>query len=126
MAAGPARRDAPWSSVRSSRRPPSHDRLASPNVRRFRMTETLTTTPEARAEREARMRERVEEIYEEVTDGLTRSLRMAELVYAAAERHPDLLPSRAAIDAERELLQKDKEGLEIDQGVFLAHVLAHP
>jgi (3,5-dihydroxyphenyl)acetyl-CoA 1,2-dioxygenase len=90
------------------------------------MTETLTTTPEARAEREARMRERVEEIYEEVTDGLTRSLRMAELVYAAAERHPDLLPSRAAIDAERELLQKDKQGLEIDQGVFLAHVLAHP
>ena len=51
---------------------------------------------------------------------------MAELVYAAAERHPDLLPTRAAIDAERELLQKDKQGLEIDQGVFLAHVLAHP
>jgi (3,5-dihydroxyphenyl)acetyl-CoA 1,2-dioxygenase len=90
------------------------------------MTEMLTTTPEARAAREARMRERVEEIYEELTDGLTRSLRMAELVYAAAERHPDLLPSRAAIDAERELLQKDKQGLEIDQGVFLAHVLAHP
>src|SRR4051812_17151770 len=90
------------------------------------MTEMLATSPEARAAREARMRERVEEIYEELTDGLTRSLRMAELVYAAAERHPDLLPSRAAIDAERELLQKDKQGLEIDQGVFLAHVLAHP
>jgi thioesterase DpgC len=51
---------------------------------------------------------------------------MAELVYAGAERWPDLLPSRAAIDAERELLQKDKQGLEIDQGIFLAHVLAHP
>ena len=90
------------------------------------MTEALTTSPEARAAREARIRASVEAIYEELTDGLTRSARMAELVYAAAERHPDLLPSRAAIDAERELLQRDKLGLEIDQGVFLAHVLAHP
>jgi (3,5-dihydroxyphenyl)acetyl-CoA 1,2-dioxygenase len=90
------------------------------------MTEVLTTTAEARAAREARMRAGVEAIYDELTDGRTRSLRMAELVYAAAERHPDLLPTRAAIAAERELLQKDKQGLEIDQGVFLAHVLAHP
>jgi len=86
----------------------------------------LTTTVEARAAREVRMRAEVESIYDEVTDGRTRSLRMAELVYAAAASRPDLLPSRAAIDGERELLQKDKQGLEIDQGVFLAHVLAHP
>ena len=90
------------------------------------MTDVLPTTAEARAAREARMRAGVETIYDEVTDGRTRAVRMAELVYAAAERYPDLLPSRAAIDAERELLQKDKQGLEIDQGVFLAHVLAHP
>jgi (3,5-dihydroxyphenyl)acetyl-CoA 1,2-dioxygenase len=90
------------------------------------MTDVLAGTAEARAAREARMRAGVEAIYDELTDGRTRSLRMAELVYAAADRHPDLLPSRAAIDAERELLQKDKQGLEIDQGVFLAHVLAHP
>jgi (3,5-dihydroxyphenyl)acetyl-CoA 1,2-dioxygenase len=90
------------------------------------MTDVLTATSEARAAREARIRDGVEAIYDELTDGRTRSLRMAELVYAAAERHPDLLPSRAAIDAERELPQKDKQGLEIDQGVFLAHVLAHP
>jgi (3,5-dihydroxyphenyl)acetyl-CoA 1,2-dioxygenase len=90
------------------------------------MTDVLTTTAEARAVREERMRSGVEAIYDELTDGRTRSLRMAELVYAAAERHPDLLPGRVAIDAERELLQKDKQGLEIDQGVFLAHVLAHP
>jgi (3,5-dihydroxyphenyl)acetyl-CoA 1,2-dioxygenase len=90
------------------------------------MADVLTTSPEARAEREALLRSRAAAIYEEVTDGLRRSLRMAELVYAAAERHPALLPSRAAIDAERELPQKDKQGLEIDQGVFFAHVLAHP
>jgi thioesterase DpgC len=90
------------------------------------MADVLTMSPEARAEREARLRSRAAAIYVEATDGLRRSLRMAELVYAAAEHHPDLLPSRAAIDAERELPQKDKQGLEIDQGVFLAHVLAHP
>jgi (3,5-dihydroxyphenyl)acetyl-CoA 1,2-dioxygenase len=90
------------------------------------MADVLLTSPEARAEREARLRDGVEAMYEELTDGLTRSLRMAELVYAGAERWPDLLPTRAAIDAERELLQKDKQGLEIDQGIFLAHVLAHP
>lgn len=90
------------------------------------MADVLTISAEARAERDVRVRASVEAIYEEVTDGLSRSLRMSELVYAAAERHPDLLPRRAAIDAERELRQKDKQGLEIDQGVFLAHVLAHP
>ena len=90
------------------------------------MADTLTTSPEARAERETRLRAEAEAIYDEITDGCTRSLRMAELVYAAAERHPDLLPTRAAIDAERELLQKDKQGLEIEQGIFFAHVLAHP
>jgi thioesterase DpgC len=90
------------------------------------VTDVLIASAAARAARAERIRADVEAIYDELTDGRTRSLRMAELVYAAAERHPDLLPSRAAIDAERELLQKDKQGLEIDQGVFLAHVLAHP
>jgi thioesterase DpgC len=51
---------------------------------------------------------------------------MSELVYAAAARWPDLLPGRVVIDAERELPQGDKQGLEVDQGIFLAHVLAHP
>jgi thioesterase DpgC len=69
------------------------------------MTEMLTTTAEARVAREDRIRADVEAIYDELTDGSTRSLRMAELVYAGAERHPELLPTRSAIDAERELLQ---------------------
>jgi (3,5-dihydroxyphenyl)acetyl-CoA 1,2-dioxygenase len=90
------------------------------------MAELLTTSPEARAQREARLRAEAPAIYEEVTDGLTRAPRMSEVVYAAAARYPDLLPSRAAVDAERELLQKDKQGLEIEQGVFFAHVLADP
>ena len=65
-------------------------------------------------------------IYAGLTDGYRRQLRVSELVYAAAEQFPEQLPSRAAIDEERELLQKDKQGLEISQGIFVAHVLAHP
>jgi (3,5-dihydroxyphenyl)acetyl-CoA 1,2-dioxygenase len=65
-------------------------------------------------------------VYEELTDGLTRPLRLAEVAYGAAERHPGLLPSRAEIEAERTRLQKDKAGLEIAQGDFIAHLLADP
>jgi thioesterase DpgC len=65
-------------------------------------------------------------VYAELTDGLERPLRVAELVYQAADRLPDLLPTRAAIDGERKLLQKDKQGLEIAQGGFVSQVLAHP
>jgi thioesterase DpgC len=63
-------------------------------------------------------------VYEEVTDGLRRPVRVAELVYAAAELRGSALPTRAQIDSERERLQKDKRGLEIAQGDFLARVLA--
>jgi (3,5-dihydroxyphenyl)acetyl-CoA 1,2-dioxygenase len=65
-------------------------------------------------------------VYDELTDGLTRPLRLAELAYAAAERHPGLVPTRAQIDAERTHHQADKAGLEIAQGAFLARVLADP
>jgi thioesterase DpgC len=65
-------------------------------------------------------------IYAGLTDGYRRQLRVSELVYAAAEQFPEQLPGRAAIAAERELLQKDKQGLEVSQGIFVAHVLAHP
>ena len=87
---------------------------------------TAVETRMARSELEALLRERMESIYRELTDDLRLGLRVCELVYAAAERFPALVPSRAAIDAERALLQKDKQGLEIDQGIFVAHVLAHP
>jgi len=73
-----------------------------------------------------RLERDVEQLYLELTEGGRVSPRLAELVYAAAERLPGLLPTRAEIDAEREHLQKDKQGLEIAQGIFAAHVLAHP
>jgi len=65
-------------------------------------------------------------VYEELTDGLTRPLRLTDLTYTAAERHPGLVPTRAQIDAERTHNQSEKAGLEIAQGDFIARVLADP
>jgi (3,5-dihydroxyphenyl)acetyl-CoA 1,2-dioxygenase len=75
---------------------------------------------------EERLGDSVTSIYDELTEGLRRQLRVSELAYGAAERYPGLLPTRAEIDAERELAQKDKRGLEIGQGVFIGQVLADP
>jgi thioesterase DpgC len=49
-----------------------------------------------------------------------------ELVYAAAQAVPGLVPTREQIRAEREHQQKDKEGYEVDQGLFLSYVLSDP
>jgi (3,5-dihydroxyphenyl)acetyl-CoA 1,2-dioxygenase len=81
---------------------------------------------EGRRQREELGARYAEAIYDELTDGRSRALRVAELVYAAAERYPGLVPTRAQVDAEREHVQKDKDGVEIEQGIFLAHVLAAP
>ena len=84
------------------------------------------TTTDAQAAWVEHLRSDMDAIYAELTDGYREQPRVSDLVYAAAERFPEQLPSRAAIEAERELLQKDKQGLEISQGIFVAHVLAHP
>jgi thioesterase DpgC len=65
-------------------------------------------------------------IYADLTENYTRYPRADELAYLAAERYPGLVPTRAAVDAERTHLQKDKDGIEIAQGLFLADVLARP
>ena len=83
-------------------------------------------TTDLRSARDEHLHEHIESIYDELTDGLRLNLRVSDLVYAAAERYPGLVPTRDAIEAERELPQKQKAGLEIDQGVFVAHVLAKP
>jgi (3,5-dihydroxyphenyl)acetyl-CoA 1,2-dioxygenase len=79
----------------------------------------------ARAVKERFFRRHAVAIYDEVTDHGARFLRVSELVAAAASRYPALLPSRAQLDAERALKQQiAKEGRELDQGLFIAQVLA--
>jgi len=66
----------------------------------------------------------VEAVYSVLTDELTRPLRDEQLVHDAAERFPGLTPDRAAIAAELARPLAEKEGVEIAQGLLLAHVLA--
>ena len=72
------------------------------------------------------LRQEADAVYAELTDGFREAVRVEELVFRAAERFPGLVPSRDEIAAERELPQARKRGAEIDQGVFLSHVLASP
>jgi thioesterase DpgC len=65
-------------------------------------------------------------LYQYLTDSRRNFVRVEDLVYLAADRVPGLVPSRAQILADRERKQKDKEGYEVDQGVFLSQVLSHP
>ena len=78
------------------------------------------------AERVAFLREHAEDVYRELTDDLRRAVRDEELVYAAAELVPGLVPTREQMAAERELALPDKTGIELAQGLFFSFVLASP
>jgi len=79
----------------------------------------------SRVAKEQFLRRHVGAIYDAVTDNLAKTLRVCDLLYAVADRFPGLVPTRQCIQGERALkLQSAKEGFEIDQGLFIAHILA--
>ncbi|NUH44220.1 enoyl-CoA hydratase/isomerase family protein [Streptomyces samsunensis] len=80
----------------------------------------------ARRARRAFLARHTETVYGLLTDGLTRSVRLPDLVYQAADRFPGLVPTRDQMAAERALVQAHKEGREIDQGLFCGAVLRSP
>jgi len=65
-------------------------------------------------------------VYHRLTQNRSRFVRVEQLVYDAASLVPGLVPTRAQVEAESALLQRDKDGLEIDQGIFVSAVLASP
>ena len=67
-----------------------------------------------------------EAMYRRLTDDYRTPLRIDELVWKAAELWPGLLPARQQVERERDRKQMDKDGLEIQQGVFLGQVMAEP
>ncbi|GAA3211143.1 (3,5-dihydroxyphenyl)acetyl-CoA 1,2-dioxygenase DpgC [Actinocorallia longicatena] len=67
-----------------------------------------------------------DEVYAGLTAGRAVGLRIEELVEAAAAAFPGLVPTAAQLADERSRRQSDKEGREIDQGIFLRAVLASP
>jgi thioesterase DpgC len=62
-------------------------------------------------------------IYSRLTGDFTKFKRVDDLVRDAAAAVPGLVPDDRQLARENDLPQKDKDGLEIDQGIFLAHVL---
>jgi thioesterase DpgC len=84
------------------------------------------TAAAARAARERFLATHVEAVYRALTDDLRSFVRVERLVIDAARAVPGLVPSAEAVAAENGLEQKAKRGLEIDHGIFLAHVLGHP
>ena len=64
-------------------------------------------------------------VYRKLTKNLAEFPRIDDLPYFVAKLVPGLTPTRAQVDAESTLLQSEKDGVEIDQGIFLSHVLAN-
>lgn len=63
-------------------------------------------------------------LYDRLTGHCTRFVSIQDLLFAAAAAVPGLVPTAAQIADEADRLQRDKDGVEIDQGILLAHVLA--
>lgn len=76
-----------------------------------------------RATRERFLAAHAGTVYDALTADRTRFLRLAELSLAAAALVPGLVPTREALAREGQARQADKDGLEVDHGIFLAHLL---
>lgn len=68
----------------------------------------------------------VEQLYDELTDNCVRAVRLDDLLYAAAERVPGLVPTRAEVEEERARKLSEKVGVERNQGLLTAEILANP
>jgi thioesterase DpgC len=100
---------------------------------RSRCAEVWTAAPPSRSPddparrlRVAFLRTHAGRLYDELTAGRTRQVRLEQLAYAAADEAPGLVPTREQVapDAGRPLAEK--AGVEIDQGVLVAHLLDDP
>ena len=79
-----------------------------------------------RVAREQYLRLHAIDIYDRVTESRRQFVRVDELCRRAAAAFPELLPSDVALAEEAPRLQKDKRGLEVDQGLLVSAVLADP
>jgi len=79
-----------------------------------------------RQAREDFLQHHAEAVYRKLTKNLTHFVRVDELAYEAGKLVSGLAPTRKQVDAESTLMQSEKDGVEVDQGIFLAQVLAVP
>jgi (3,5-dihydroxyphenyl)acetyl-CoA 1,2-dioxygenase len=82
-----------------------------------------TVAERAREARLRFLRRHGDAVYDALTVRRSRFVRLEDLVVRAAGVVPGLVPTEQEIAAEDGVLQRDKSGLEIDQGLFLSAVL---
>jgi enoyl-CoA hydratase/carnithine racemase len=81
-----------------------------------------------RIERQARedfLAAHIDTLYRKLSGEYHKFERVETLIYSAGKMVAGLVPTSAEIKREDQLMQKDKDGLEIDQGILLAHIFAH-
>jgi len=79
---------------------------------------------DSRRSREEFLARHADAVYRKLTKNHERFLRVDELAYEASKLVPGLTPTRKQVEAESGLMQSEKDGVEVDQGIFLANVLA--
>ena len=99
-------------------------RLPRPAARQNRDRDATRLIQEtARDARVRFLRQYADAVYDVLTGNRSRFVRVEELMVAAAERFPGLVPTPQDIAAEDGMLQSQKAGLEIDQGFLLSALL---
>src|SRR3954470_13893636 len=86
--------------------------------------ETILTA--GRESREAFMRKHAPAVYDALTAHQTKFVRADVLAYEAAALIPGLVPTRQQVYAQGDKMQSQKDGIEVDQGIFFSHILARP
>lgn len=85
----------------------------------------LTLLRHGRAARERFLAQHVQALYDRLTATRSHFVLAQELPAAAARLVPGLCPTAAQLAREATLHQRDKDGIEIDQSLLLAQVLAN-
>jgi thioesterase DpgC len=80
----------------------------------------------ARESRTQFMRAHVRGVYDSLTAARNRYVRVDALCVRAATEYPGLVPSEKDLARESGIPQGEKDGLEVDQGIFLSQVLGDP
>lgn len=65
-------------------------------------------------------------IYTSITEHGQKSVRVDDLLWQAAQMLPGILPTKEQIDVECTRMLKDKDGIEINQGLFVSQVFSDP
>jgi thioesterase DpgC len=80
----------------------------------------------ARDSRTRFMRAHARGVYDSLTAARNRFVRVDDLCARAAADYPGLVPGEKDLARESGIAQGEKDGLEVDQGIFLSQVLSDP